>query len=426
MAGILFSPSFALFAAAQTLDTSAQREQLEELKSQMSDAEKAKRELEEKAAKISIEVSDLRTRLIKMARIVQEREVRVTRNEEQVLLLEKMEKEQKSALTTRREQLAGTLAAMQRLSQMPPQLVLVKPDSALNTARSSDLLGAVLPALQDQATEIRKEIRALGVVRTELEAERLELGQELNRLNAERENMDRLMAERRDQQKSLESASKAEQKRLLEMAGRARDISALIEELEREAEERRQEAEERQRAAEEAAQRLAQRPEEGGNSPKPVPARRPDDRLASLPPSTSLENSLGQLPLPVRGNLVRKFGENDDTGFGSKGIQIEARPNAQVISPTDGRIVFAGPFRGYGRLIIIAHGKDYHTLLAGVGRIDGVVGQWVLAGEPVGQMGSTIDTTGQAGSKLYVEIRKQGKPINPLPYLASGLGKVSG
>ncbi len=81
-----------------------------------------------------------------------------------------------------------------------------------------------------------------------------------------------------------------------------------------------------------------------------------------------------------------------------------------------------GPFRGYGQLLIIEHGEGYHTLVAGLSRIDGEVGQWLLAGEPIGQMGD-----GEGGRpSLYVEFRRNGEPINPLPWLAASETEVSG
>src|SRR3546814_13495368 len=87
--------------------------------------------------------------------------------------------------------------------------------------------------------------------------------------------------------------------------------------------------------------------------------------------------------MPVRGSVVRLYGqESQAPGSTDKGISIRARPGAQVVAPFDGKIAYAGPFRGYGLILIIDHGGRYHTILAGFDRIDAVVGQWGLAGEP--------------------------------------------
>ncbi len=126
--------------------------------------------------------------------------------------------------------------------------------------------------------------------------------------------------------------------------------------------------------------------------------------------------------MPVSGRVTRQFGETSQFGTLSKGISIISRPGAQAISPYDGQVVFAGPFRAYGQILIIEHTEGYHTLLVGLTRIDAAVGQWILAGEPIGVMGRP--KTG--APTLYVEIRHRGRPIDPLPWLAAENSKVNG
>ncbi len=78
-------------------------------------------------------------------------------------------------------------------------------------------------------------------------------------------------------------------------------------------------------------------------------------------------------------------------------------------------MVFSGPFKGLGKLLIIEHRGAYHLLLAGLERIDAVVGDTVLAGEPVGVMPATREEA----PTLYLELRRRGQPVNPTPWLAS-------
>jgi septal ring factor EnvC (AmiA/AmiB activator) len=112
---------------------------------------------------------------------------------------------------------------------------------------------------------------------------------------------------------------------------------------------------------------------------------------------------------------MAQFGELNELGIRARGVSIETRPSAQVVAPHDGHVVFAGTFRSYGRLLIIAHGEEYHTLLAGLDQIDCEVGQWVHAGDPVGQMSDH-----EKKPVLYVEVRQEGEPVNPLAWLAEG------
>jgi septal ring factor EnvC (AmiA/AmiB activator) len=136
-------------------------------------------------------------------------------------------------------------------------------------------------------------------------------------------------------------------------------------------------------------------------------------------------DSENSLRMPARGDVVASYGETVErrgTTTGDQGMMIATRPGARVVAPYDGKVVYAGPFKTYGRILIIQHGDRYHSLLAGLGRIDAIVGQWVLAGEPVGVMG---DPSGQP-PELYVELRRAGQPIDPAPWLARSGNKVRG
>jgi septal ring factor EnvC (AmiA/AmiB activator) len=113
-----------------------------------------------------------------------------------------------------------------------------------------------------------------------------------------------------------------------------------------------------------------------------------------------------------------------------KGISLQTREEARITAPADGWVVYAGPFRSYGQLLIINAGGGYHILLAGMSRIDVSLGQFVLAGEPIAVMGS-LAASGSSGKDslrpvLYVEFRKDGRPVDPGPWWAAASGKVQG
>ena len=145
-------------------------------------------------------------------------------------------------------------------------------------------------------------------------------------------------------------------------------------------------------------------------------------QAGSLQPSIAFANSQGLLPLPVQGKIVVGFGQSDHNGAASKGIQLEAREDAQVISPCDGLILYAGPFRSYGQLLIINPGGGYHVVLAGMDRIDAQQGQYVLAGEPIAAMGGETHTGERSAKRptLYVEFRRDQQSIDPEPWWSSG------
>ncbi len=148
-----------------------------------------------------------------------------------------------------------------------------------------------------------------------------------------------------------------------------------------------------------------------------------------IKPAIPFSDARGKLPLPAQGRRALTFGEKTQFGGQSKGMVIETRPSAQVTSPCDGWVVYAGEFRSYGQLLIINAGDGYHMLLAGLSQIDVQPGQFVLTAEPVGTMsGGQKNSTSApvSGPVLYVELRKDGRPIDPDPWWASGQQKVQG
>lgn len=409
-------------AASTTLADDRQQEtthKLEELKAKIRESEDRKQSLEAEQKSVTEALVTLQQQLVDAARQIQETEDRVTGLEDRVTGLKAETHAQEAQLDRRRGQLVVSLAAMQRLSRQPPALVFLRPEDSLTTIRSAALLSTIVPALRERADAIREDLTLLKELRSELEAERIRLKAALAGLEAQQQEMDQLVAARRHEREQLGTEAREEARRLAEYARQAKSLESLIAKLEAEYAERRE-------MASHASRTLTKRPESGA----PVdaaPKLRPQTPAAEPPPGRTFASVQGHLPMPARGRVVRTFGQPDDIGNKSKGIVIEARANAQVIAPHDGRIAFAGPFRDYGQILIISHGQGYHTLLAGMSRISAVVGQWVLAGEPVGVMGASGGSgSSKSRARLYVELRSNGKPVNPLLWLASGDGKVSG
>jgi septal ring factor EnvC (AmiA/AmiB activator) len=122
----------------------------------------------------------------------------------------------------------------------------------------------------------------------------------------------------------------------------------------------------------------------------------------ALPPS---------LTRPVAGTLIRGFGSRDADGVESQGLTFAGLPGGPVVAPAAGRVVFAGPFHGYGQILILQHKGGYHSFLAGFGRIDAEMGQEVEAGEPLGVMSAKGSTE---RPELYFEWRRNGEPVDPM------------
>lgn len=328
----------------------------------------------------------LSEQLVATADRLRQAEARLAVTERRIADLDRDVARSRLALEARRGVLADVLAALQRIGRKPPPAVVVRPEDALASVRSAILIGALLPELRDQAEALLADLQSLEALKTAAAGERERFHAEGEDLVAERGRLELLVEERRRTQGDREASLGEERRKAAALADRAASLEGLV-------------------AALEAA--------------RPTPPRPPVEGA----PATTLAEARGRLPLPVSGDTVLAWGQGDAAGLTSKGLSIAARAGAAVTSPCDGTVIFAGPFRSYGKLLIINGGGGYHVVLAGMERIDVEIGQIVRAGEPVGLMGARPGSTAVAGTAsdrpiLYVEFRKDGTSIDPSPWWA--------
>jgi septal ring factor EnvC (AmiA/AmiB activator) len=276
------------------------------------------------------------------------------------------------------------------------------------------LLGAVVPELRGEAEALSSDLVELAQVRKDIIGDRERLQREVASSTEQRQRMGLLIGERQKRQAEVETALDAEQQRAAQLVRQVDNLKELIAKLDQ------------------------------GRTPPTPSAGSPGDgvsdlrtRLAALKdpgrlaPAVAFSAAKGLLPLPVNGIKVRDYGAPDGLGGVLKGITVATRAGAQVTAPCDGTVMYSGPFRSYGQLLILNAGGGYHVLLAGMERISVSLGQFVLTGEPVALMGggsrvATALSTGSSQPVLYVEFRKDGTPIDPSPWWASEGEKVRG
>lgn len=326
----------------------------------------------------------------------------------------------RATLADRRATLAEVLAALQRMGHRPPPAILVRPEDALSSIRSAILLGAVVPELRTAADALAADLSRLVTVRQAQEHERDELRENAQALAEGRERITLLIEERQRQRTASAEALAAEEARAATLAQQATSLKDLITRMESENAAAAAAAAEAERAA---ALALA----EPATAPQTLGA------ASRLAPAVAFARARGLLPMPASGTITARYGDPDGLGGRSPGISLTTRPGAQISSPNDGWVVYAGPFRSYGQLLIINAGDGYHVLLAGMERIDVQLGQFVLAGEPVAVMASqqlaSADAAAVGASEpvLYIEFRKDGASIDPAPWwAASNVEKVGG
>jgi len=324
----------------------------------------------------------------------------------------------RASLGERRELLGEVIAALQRMAVNPPPAILVTPQDALTSVRSAILLGAVVPELRAEARVLLTELNELSRIRSDISNERLALSRDLMQLAEEEQRLGLLLDEKKKLSANAHQELAGESAKAAELAARAGTLSRLIETLETKLAAAREAAEAARRAE---AERRRKETEKLAAARKDIEKRDFSD-TARIAPAMAFEAAKGLLPRPVAGAEIRSFGEDEPLAGASKGLYIETRESSRVVSPADGWVVYAGPFRSYGQLLILNAGNGYHVVLAGMDRIDVQMGQFVLAGEPVAVMGTRRVASANAVDMdtkrpvLYVEFRKDGNSIDPSPW----------
>ncbi|MCK7613690.1 peptidoglycan DD-metalloendopeptidase family protein [Roseibium sp. CAU 1639] len=353
----------------------------------------------------------LNSKIISTSDTIKGLETKLTGTERRLRALGENEDAVRLSLIARRDVLAEVLAALQRIGRRPPPALAVRPSDALSAVRSAILLNAVMPELKVETEALAADLEELNRLKTVIAEEKNRLRGDAMRLAEEKSRLELLLSAKRQEHQKSVRVLEEEKERAAALAEKAGSLQELIASLEQEIESAR-EAAEKSRQASLDAKRQSKR----NFDPFADPGR--------LAPAIPFEEARGQLPQPVSGTLLKDYGQDDEFGSVTEGQSIATRPGSNVTSPADGWVVYSGPFRSFGQLLILNTGDGYHVLLAGMDRIDAELGQFVLTGEPVGVMGATqwasASTFGLGSTQpiLYVEFRKDGRAIDPTPWWA--------
>jgi septal ring factor EnvC (AmiA/AmiB activator) len=446
--GALVAPAaWGARAAQEQQQPQAQQQQsqraLTEVERQLEASRKRDAELARSAEALERELTSLRTRLVQTADEATRLENELTGLEETLRAMEAEERVQAAKLDADKAQISELLGALQRLSRIPPEAMIARPESPVDTLRSALLLRSAVPLLRDRAEALAGALQQFADLRTHLAERRTQAEKARAALASRQGDIAKLVERRQELQQQTEAEREQVADRMASLGTEAKDLRTLLEKLERERVEReKREAEERRRAEErrkaEAAARIAAIAREKAAAEKAAVEKTERERAAreaaaaearerelaaaaARPPAVPDSKDEAQR-LPVAGQVTTRYGEADKFGVTSRGLTVTSRPGAQVVAPTAGSVMFAGPFRGYGLILIVEHPNGYHSLIAGLGRIDTKVGQRVLAGEPLGVMGTPSD----GNPDLYFELRRNGQPINPQRGLPASDGKGQG
>ena len=347
-------------------------EKLKSLESKVQQEKTHQEELKKQAEKIENDMKGLKTNLIEATASVQKQERTLQNIQTKLEDLSKQKKTIVDNLDKQRSSLANLIMALERIRRLPPETLIARPDAPLETAQAATVLGSILPEINRRAEKLKTDLDNLSSIEQGLTEQRAEMEKSAEKLKSDKQKMDKLIADRAKSLEKTKSKVAAKDIEIAALTKEATDFRDLIKRLEKKNRER------------ESSKRT-------GNQ-----SRSDEDS----------GHALGTGTRPVSGVIKTRYGETDDIGATSKGIVFSSREGAVVVAPLGGIVRYAGTFRNYGNIVLIEHKNKFHSLVAGLGKVDTFEGQRVEAGEPLG-------TLPNDSGRLYYELRYQGDPVNP-------------
>ncbi|MDR6705793.1 MULTISPECIES: murein hydrolase activator EnvC family protein [unclassified Novosphingobium] len=392
----LLAPLLASAAGAQGLDDPAQtRRDLAAAQAQAGQARARAERLDHDAQQATAAADKAAKEAAALAARIQEAEAQIVADEARIRIIETQRRELRAQLAQRQKPLVELTGALQRLSRRPPLVALLRPGSLADSVHTRALLESMLPQVQRRTAALRSELARARALQEQAKAAEAALHGEIAALGTRRRDLGAMEARQRQAAREANGGASREAERALALAEKARDLGGLLDGLE-------------QAAA--LRDRLAALP---GPVLRPAPGSAGVGQMvneAAYAPSPSpTPTALPDFLLPVTGRLVSGFGDAS-RGTAARGITLSVRAQAQVVAPSGGRIAFAGPFAGYGQIIIIDHPGGFTSLITGLERISAQVGDNVVAGSPLGAAGG-------GRPQITLELRRDGRPVNPLDQL---------
>ena len=301
-----------------------------------------------------------------------------------------------SALEARRDaetaRLERLLPIAVRLSLYPAETLLAVPAPPDEAVRGVAVLHGLAREIAATAARLQADRAALAAIAAESVEAARQLDADITTQRSLAAALDQQIATMRQSAQADEGAALEAERAAADDAAHAADLRAALARL----------AADRARAERHAGKALSQ--------------ARQREALLAHPAGPGLGAAQGRLIAPVSGAVIGHFGAPGEAGP-AEGITFRAPPEARVLSPCQGKVAFAGPFRSYGVMVIVDCGGGYDFVLAGLARLASAVGERVRAGDPVGAMAAWASPDDEKTPLLYVELRHHGQAIDPLPWL---------
>ena len=398
--GIAATRGFTQDTALAVLDpaasaTAAQQEMLA-ARRQGEAARKRAETLEARARAVGEQAERTEREAAAVAARIQETEAAIAAQRAGIRLIGVQRANLRAQLAKRQEPLARLTGSLQRLSRRPPVLALLRPGSVRDAVYLRALLDTMLPQVQRRTADLREAIDRGRALERRAQAATIALAQEQNQLRERRRQLAVVESGQRLAGREASGIAARESERALALAEKAQDLSQLVEEVGRQGRLR---------------DMLAALP-----GPVMRPPRPEEAQVLEASQFVPVPEGLSSYVLPVDGRVIAGFSEQAPGGSSGQprtnGLTLAPQPQSRAVAPAAGRVAFAGPYKGYDRIVIIAHDGGWTSLVTGLARIDVAVGDSVVAGSPIG-------VAGPGRPRVMVELRRDGRPVNPLQYIRS-------
>lgn len=377
--------AFWLAAPAHAQDDA--RQKLDALSDEIESRKARQAQLQAAADRLKAQQVALRKRVIALAGDLQNIDEERDRLEERLAELAVTENQLDADLQQDRAALSRLLAGLQAMQQQPAPAFAVHAEDALKAVQGALAVAAVVPNMQMRADGLRDRLTELSAIRRRMDKQSDALVQAENDAATARRDLDSALADKKTAEQRNRQAAAREADAIRRLVREARDLRDLAQKLSR---------------------------------------RQTDKGRGAAVGTGSFARARGLVPLPVRGQIAGRFGRRNENGVTQQGVMIAARAGAQVTAPYDGQVLYSGPFRQYGEIVILGLEGGFQMILAGLAQADGFVGQDLLAGEPLGVLADASPYEDELGagssgrSQLYMELRYNGNPIDPTPWLKRG------
>lgn len=380
--------------AAHHTEAADLRRSLQAARAASTAAQARAKALQDQAAAATAAEDKARLELASLAAQLQNAEARAGVAEAQLAVVQDQRARIDRTLAAQRKPLVELAAALQRVTARPLVLSALQPGSLREAVYLRAMLDGAVPAIRSRTARLRAQLARSRRLAGEARAAVQFLRRQEEAIGERRSALLAVGARNRRIAAQMSGAARREAQRSADLALEARNLDELVGRFDEIAVLRTQ---------------LAALPGPVMRPPAGQASGLPPWRQSNAMPVPTIPQAMQAYRLPVIGRITGGFGDAGSDGSPRTGLALAPRPGALVVAPAAGRIAFAGPYRGFGAVIIIEHPGGWTTLVTGLASLEAAVGERVPAGSPLG-------AAPMRRSEISVELRHAGKPVDPLAY----------